>query len=548
MGRKPATSLAPGFRFHPTDEELVRYYLRRKICGKGFRFDAIAATDVYKSEPWELPGKSKLKSRDLEWYFFSMLDRKYGNGSKTNRATENGYWKTTGKDRPVLHKAKTVGMKKTLVYHRGRAPHGARSNWVMHEYRLIDEDLEKAGVLQDAFVLCRIFQKSGSGPKNGEQYGAPFEEEEWDDDEVATVPGEQLTNEVVVFDNPYPEVGDVNTDADELVQNNYDISPSAPPPFDYCDDSGSYLFDDQKPFIGTRENYESNLVDGESCFDVLNFPEPCEGEVKQVKVEHLVDSGENPLDASYLLDEHYLNANQEPVLNEGLFLETDDLINQMEPGPSDFDMLDEYLKYFDSADSNSTYVLPENGALPQTESQVVATKSLLTPEVDKEIEYLALKSQQLPDAQGSDVASSSSQCPEDTKFNSDYKHQFVNMLGKKPSPYSFSTKDASLRLASSSHSSSSIHVTAGMVQIRNTDAFGNRLSWTFNKNGNIEVVLSLALPQTDGNSTSVDMLANMLSGKASSAMARVWFYLIVFWVFIISISFKIASLVSTKQG
>uniref|UniRef100_A0A7N0V5X3 NAC domain-containing protein n=1 Tax=Kalanchoe fedtschenkoi TaxID=63787 RepID=A0A7N0V5X3_KALFE len=536
MGRKPAASLAPGFRFHPTDEELVRYYLRRKICGRGFRFDAIASTDVYKSEPWELPGKSKLKSRDLEWYFFSMLDRKYSNGSKTNRATENGYWKTTGKDRPVLHKSKTVGMKKTLVYHHGRAPHGARSNWVMHEYRLIDEDLEKAGVLQDAFVLCRIFQKSGSGPKNGEQYGAPFEEEEWDDDVVTTVPGEQLTNEVVVCDNPYSEADDVYIDADELEQNNSDISPAAPPAFNYYDDSGSCLFDDdQKPFIGTRENYESNIVDGESCFDVLNVLDPYEGEDKPVKEEHFAVSGETPLDASYLLEEPYLNANQEPLLHEGLFLETNDLLNQVEPDPSNFDMLEEYLNYFESSDT-----------LTQTESQVVADESLPASKVDREIERLVLKSQLHPDAQGSDVASSSNQCPEDTKFDSGFKHQFVNMLGKKQSPYSFSTKDASLRLASSSQSPSSIHVTAGMVQIRNMDAFGNRLSWTFNKNGNIEVVLSLALPRRDADTSSLDILADKLSGKASSAMFRAWFYLIVFWVLIIAISFKIASLVSTK--
>lgn len=52
----PPTSLAPGFRFHPTDEELVRYYLRRKACGKLFRFEAVAEIDVYKSEPWELKG------------------------------------------------------------------------------------------------------------------------------------------------------------------------------------------------------------------------------------------------------------------------------------------------------------------------------------------------------------------------------------------------------------------------------------------------------------------------------------------------------------
>lgn len=99
-------------------------------------------------------GKSRLKSRDLEWYFFSALDRKYGNGSKTNRATDRGYWKTTGKDRPVYHRTKIVGMKKTLVYHQGRAPRGERTNWVMHEYRLVDEVMQSAGFLPVSFVLC----------------------------------------------------------------------------------------------------------------------------------------------------------------------------------------------------------------------------------------------------------------------------------------------------------------------------------------------------------------------------------------------------------
>ena len=59
MGAPPPTSLAPGFRFHPTDEELVKYYLRRKVCGMPFRFEAISEIDVYKSEPWELDGMKR---------------------------------------------------------------------------------------------------------------------------------------------------------------------------------------------------------------------------------------------------------------------------------------------------------------------------------------------------------------------------------------------------------------------------------------------------------------------------------------------------------
>lgn len=99
---------------------------------------------------------SKLKTRDLEWYFFSVLDKKYGNGARTNRATEKGYWKTTGKDRAVYHSTQIVGMKKTLVYHSGRAPKGQRTNWVMHEYRLVDLELGRAGIAKVGCLGCMI--------------------------------------------------------------------------------------------------------------------------------------------------------------------------------------------------------------------------------------------------------------------------------------------------------------------------------------------------------------------------------------------------------
>lgn len=178
------TSLPPGFRFHPTDVELVWYYLKRKIMGKPFRFEAISEVELYKFAPWDLPAKSCLRSNDLEWYFFCPRDRKYANGSRRNRATEIGYWKATGRDRSVAHNSQTVGMKKTLIFHEGKAPHGFRTDWVMYEFRLESKDLVNAGYEQEAYVLCKIFQKSGLGPKNGEQYGAPFKEEDWEDADI----------------------------------------------------------------------------------------------------------------------------------------------------------------------------------------------------------------------------------------------------------------------------------------------------------------------------------------------------------------------------
>ncbi|XP_072989602.1 NAC domain-containing protein 16 isoform X1 [Typha latifolia] len=176
------TYLPPGFRFHPTDVELILYYLKRMVMGKPFRVDVISVIELYKFAPWDLQDKSCLRNKDLEWYFFCPRDKKYANGLRTNRATKIGYWKTTGKDRPIVYNSRTVGMKKTLIFHLGKAPRGDRTDWVMHEFRLEDNELVAAGIQQDAYVLCKIFQKSGPGPKIGEQYGAPFSEEDWEDD------------------------------------------------------------------------------------------------------------------------------------------------------------------------------------------------------------------------------------------------------------------------------------------------------------------------------------------------------------------------------
>ncbi|RZC46571.1 hypothetical protein C5167_039517 [Papaver somniferum] len=159
------THLPPGFRFHPTDEELITYYLIKKVLDSSFTVKAIAEVDLNKCEPWDLPGKAKMGEK--EWYFYSLRDRKYPTGLRTNRATGSGYWKATGKDREI-YSSKTsalVGMKKTLVFYKGRAPKGGKSNWVMHEYRLEGKLAYHylSSSSKDEWVISRVFSKSGGG-------------------------------------------------------------------------------------------------------------------------------------------------------------------------------------------------------------------------------------------------------------------------------------------------------------------------------------------------------------------------------------------------
>lgn len=72
---------------------------------------------------------------ETEWYNFYVRDRKYLTRQKTNRATNAGYWKATGNDKEIFNKNSLIGMKKTMVFYKGRAPESEKTRWVMHEYR-----------------------------------------------------------------------------------------------------------------------------------------------------------------------------------------------------------------------------------------------------------------------------------------------------------------------------------------------------------------------------------------------------------------------------
>ncbi|EOA34776.1 hypothetical protein CARUB_v10022351mg [Capsella rubella] len=182
------SQVPPGFRFHPTDEELVDYYLRKKVASKRIEIDFIKDVDLYKIEPWDLQELCKIGNEEQsEWYFFSHKDKKYPTGTRTNRATKAGFWKATGRDKAIYIRHSLIGMRKTLVFYKGRAPNGQKSDWIMHEYRL--ETNENGTPQEEGWVVCRVFKKklAATERKMGGYDSSPSQ---WYDDQLSFMASE----------------------------------------------------------------------------------------------------------------------------------------------------------------------------------------------------------------------------------------------------------------------------------------------------------------------------------------------------------------------
>ncbi|KAE8665926.1 putative PLC-like phosphodiesterases superfamily protein [Hibiscus syriacus] len=155
-----------GFRFQPTDEELVFQYLKCKVFSYPLPTSIIPDLNVCNFDPWDLPGEM-----EDEKYFFSTKEAKYRTGNRINRATASGYWKATGPDKQIISRRNEEGgMRKSLVFHMGKPPHGSRTDWIMHEYRLftLSNNQNYLNHEMEKWVLCHVFLKK-TGKKSSDE-------------------------------------------------------------------------------------------------------------------------------------------------------------------------------------------------------------------------------------------------------------------------------------------------------------------------------------------------------------------------------------------
>ncbi|XP_015880300.3 NAC domain-containing protein 90 [Ziziphus jujuba] len=169
--------LPPGFRFYPTEEELVSFYLHSKL--EGTREDlnqvmdrVIPVLDIYDYNPWDLPLLSgELCRGDPEQcFFFIERQESEARGGRPNRLTSTGYWKATGSPNNIYSSDnRIIGVKRTMVFYIGRAPSGRKTEWKMNEYKATEGEAYSSSVTTSATTLpplrhelsvCRVYKKS----------------------------------------------------------------------------------------------------------------------------------------------------------------------------------------------------------------------------------------------------------------------------------------------------------------------------------------------------------------------------------------------------
>ncbi|KAI9178106.1 hypothetical protein LWI28_022768 [Acer negundo] len=154
-------NLPPGFRFYPTDEELLVHFLQRKASLLPCHPDVIPDLDLYPYDPWQLDGKALAEGN--QWYFYSRKTQ--------NRMSSNGYWKPMGIEEAIYSNNNTkIGVKKYLVFHLGEAPSAVKTNWILQEYRLSDSAASSSTsrtskrrshskLDYSKWVICRVYER-----------------------------------------------------------------------------------------------------------------------------------------------------------------------------------------------------------------------------------------------------------------------------------------------------------------------------------------------------------------------------------------------------
>ncbi|KAK6257854.1 hypothetical protein QUC31_001313 [Theobroma cacao] len=146
------TWVPPGYRFAPTDDQLILHYLSNKVKGQPLPSEAVADCEIYgdqDKEPWRIFDMTSPR----KFYVFTKLKNK-GKGKRIERTAGRGTWKGQRTDPVKDSDGNHIGFKKLFVFEvKGGGANNVNGHWLMHEYSLLT---------QSDYVLCAIRNKNAT--------------------------------------------------------------------------------------------------------------------------------------------------------------------------------------------------------------------------------------------------------------------------------------------------------------------------------------------------------------------------------------------------
>ncbi|KAI3990048.1 hypothetical protein MKX01_013534 [Papaver californicum] len=174
------SKLPSGFRFQPTDEQLIVYYLVPKVLREDLPANRMKEVEnLYHYHPKKLIQQYKgYESND--WYFFTRKyqgeDHKDVGGEDTNfidnkfRVAGQGFWLLTTHSSIYSTDSSNsvIGYKDAWVYYEGRDSEEYETDYVMQEYTMATPSGWNHSELDHEWILCGIY-------KNEQRSSKPFE-------------------------------------------------------------------------------------------------------------------------------------------------------------------------------------------------------------------------------------------------------------------------------------------------------------------------------------------------------------------------------------
>ncbi|KAJ4832935.1 hypothetical protein Tsubulata_022976 [Turnera subulata] len=225
-----------GYVFSPKEEELLGYYLRRRVNGQPLPQGVINECDVYGDKnPWEIfreiikpnsSSSSSSSSDDQSFYVFTRL-------KKRKRTTGCGFWKQQSTETiPTQYSNSVLGRKRIFVFEaktnkdkkiNKKISNKTNGHWIMKEYSLPDHYKDQS------FVLCQIYDKEAKDAKKKKKKKRNDDDSPAASDSCNTTTNHWMADEITCREQDHDEVCfQINQTHDPIIAIDHQEQP--PPP------------------------------------------------------------------------------------------------------------------------------------------------------------------------------------------------------------------------------------------------------------------------------------------------------------------------------